>query len=144
MKYCRARTYTSHTNPLQLHLLHGVLIYFDCIFVCVCVLVKEERHLCLTVYPPQTGDSFDSVSVLPAWHRRKKKKSISHFPVLDWTVSRLCHSRTSSSHLKLNMKGNKSGDEYADAVQGWGCGFRLHGTRFGTSKALPYYRVRTY
>lgn len=74
MKYCRARTYTSHTNPLQLHLLHGVLIYFDCIFVCVCVLVKEERHLCLTVYPPQTGDSFDSVSVLPAWHRRKKKK----------------------------------------------------------------------
>lgn len=39
--------------------------------------VKEERHLCLTVYPPQTGDSFDSVSVLPAWHRRKKKKYFS-------------------------------------------------------------------
>lgn len=43
MKYCRARTYTSHTNPLQLHLLHGVLIYFDCIFVCVCVCASKGR-----------------------------------------------------------------------------------------------------
>lgn len=30
----------------------------------------------------------------------------------------------------------KSSNEYADAAHGWGCGFRLHGTCFGTSNVL--------
>lgn len=42
MKYCRACTYTSHTSPLQLHLPHRALIYFDCIFVRAFVSQKQN------------------------------------------------------------------------------------------------------
>lgn len=82
MKYCRARTYTSHTNPLQLHLLHGVLIYFDCIFLCVCAS-KGRTALVFDRLPSSNGRLVRLCLCSTGMASKEKKKSISHFPVLD-------------------------------------------------------------
>lgn len=139
MKYRRACTYISHTSPLQLHLPHRALIYFDCVFF-VCTSKGRKTLGYWTEDPPQTGNLFDFVSVPVACHCYKECLSFSGDALNG--LARICYI-TATLHLHTWNWIWKSGDEYADAIQGWGCGFRLHGTCFGTSKALMFYRIRT-